>query len=290
MTTRYRSHDPQPDDGGLAVGEWAGSGPLVLALHGLTAHHRCWDLVAQALPDHRVLAPDLRGRGRSNALSGASSMAQHADDVARVLREREAGPAVVVGHSMGGFVALVLAVRHPDLVDRLVLVDGGLPFAPAELTSTRAALEAIQARLEARWPDEEAYVNVFRQHPALVSDWSEATHRYVTYDAERTPDGSVRASARTEAVLADQVDILEGSALAGAWESLEAGVHPASFLHAPRGFVDDPPGLYADATVRDLQQRFPHVAVQLVPDVNHYTVVLSERGAAAVAGAVLTPT
>lgn len=287
--TRHRTHEVDAVGGALVVGEWTGpdgsAGSPVLLLHGITAHHRGWDLVADALPDRRVLAPDLRGRGRSVVPDGPWGMARHADDAAAVLEALDAGPAVVVGHSMGGFAAVVLAHRQPHLIDRLVLVDGGLPFAPAELEATRAALTTIRARLETRLPDEAAYVDLFRAHPALAHDWSPAAETYASYDATAR-DGGVGAAADLDGVLADQADVLDGDDLPAALEALASREGDVPFLHAPRGFVDDPPGLYAEATVRDLVGRFPALEPRLVEDVNHYTVVLSERGAAAVAAAV----
>lgn len=286
MSARYSLEAVPVRGGELAVGVWAGDGPTVLALHGITAHHQGWPVLAEALPDHRILAPDLRGRGRSSALPGAWGMAQHAADAAAVLTALASGPVVVVGHSMGAFVALVLADRHPELVERMVLVDGGLPFAPAEQSTTEAALAAIRARLEARFPDEDAYVDLFRQHPAFAHDWSSAAEGYARYDAVRTEDGQVRSSADLEAVLADQDDVLHGDALRSALAGLGPDSVPTTFLHAPRGFADDPPGLYAPETVRDLAEQLPHLRMQRVDDVNHYTIVLSERGARAVAEAV----
>jgi hypothetical protein len=58
------------------------------------------------------------------------------------------------------------------------------------------------------------------------------------------------------------------------------------FLHASRGFADDPPGLYPQPTVDEYAARWPDLDVRHVPDVNHYTIVLSSRGADAVAQAV----
>lgn len=283
--SRHRTHELAVPGGTLVVGEWTGSGTPVLLLHGITAHHRGWDLVADALPGRRVLAPDLRGRGRSQVAAGPWGMARHADDAALLLETLGAGPAVVVGHSMGGFVAAVLAHRHPHLVERLVLVDGGLPFAPAELETTRAALTTIRARLETRFADRAAYVALFRAHPAFARDWSPAAETYASYDATVRDDG-VGAAADLDGVLADQADILDGDDLPAALEALATRQDVVPFLHAPRGFVDDPPGLYAAPTVRELASRFPAVAPQPVEGVNHYTVVLSERGAAAVAAAV----
>src|SRR5690606_30778701 len=123
----------------------------VLAVHGVTSSHKSWPLVAAALDGVRVIAPDLRGRGRSNQLPGPYGMPQHADDLAAVLDAFGADSAVVVGHSMGAFVSVVFSHRPPERVSELVLVDGGLPLAvpegiaPDELT--KAVLGPAQARL-----------------------------------------------------------------------------------------------------------------------------------------------
>ena len=76
-----------PVEGGtLAAYRWSGDGPLVLAAHGITSNHRSWGLVAEALAgDATLVAPDLRGRGRSNELPGPYTVARHADDCAALL-------------------------------------------------------------------------------------------------------------------------------------------------------------------------------------------------------------
>ena len=77
--------------------------------------------------------------------------------------------------------------------------------------------------------------------------------------------------------------MLESTAFA---EAVGTPQHPRVFLHAPRGFADDPPGLYPQPTVEAFAARWPDLDVRPVADVNHYTIVLSRRGAAAVADAV----
>src|SRR6476646_6809548 len=130
----------------LRVASWSGTGTPVLAIHGITSSSRSWPLLAEAL-DHPVVAPDLRGRGRSNRLPGPVGLVAHAADCAATLRAVTDEPAVVVGHSMGGFVATVLAAQHPELVRALVLVDGGLPFPAVDAESTLAGLQPIKDRL-----------------------------------------------------------------------------------------------------------------------------------------------
>ncbi len=86
-----------------------------------------------------------------------------------------------------------------------------------------------------------------------------------------------------EAVEVDQADLLRSGAFP---DALEQQSHPRLFLHAPRGLADEPPGLYPRPAVEASARQRPDLEVRLVPDVNHYTIVLSGRGSSAVAQAV----
>lgn len=97
-----------------------GTGPPVLLLHGQPGDGASWRRVVDRLaPRHRVLAPDRPGYGATTL--EAAGMAENAERMAELLRNREAAPAVVVGHSWSGGVAVLLAARYPDLVRALVL-------------------------------------------------------------------------------------------------------------------------------------------------------------------------
>jgi lipase len=264
--------------GTMRVASWHGTGVPVLAIHGITSSSRTWPFLADAL-GHPVFAPDLRGRARSNHLPGPVGMVQHAEDCAAVVAATGGVPLIVVGHSMGGFVGTVLAARRPDLVRALVLVDGGLPFPPADEAATLAGLQPIKARLQATYT-REGYRDWFRRHPAFARDWTPEAEAYADYDLPESPG---RPSADPEKVEADQVDMVSGTAFL---EALEKPMPPRIFLHASRGFADDPPGLYPQETVDAYAARWPEIDVRHVPDVNHYTIVLSRRGAEAVARAV----
>src|SRR5215207_360424 len=130
--SRYRTFDVAVPGGDLRVGGWeperttTDAAPAVLLIHGVTASHLSWPLVAERLPQVRVIAPDLRGRGRSNTMQGPAGLAAHARDLIAVLDAAGVDRALLVGHSMGAFVALVFGDLYPERVAGLVLVDGGL--------------------------------------------------------------------------------------------------------------------------------------------------------------------
>jgi pimeloyl-ACP methyl ester carboxylesterase len=97
--------------------------PLVL-VHGLGGAASNWTLLAPGLAERRrVLVPDLPGHGGSGPPPHEADLGTYADLVAELLEGQEATPAVVVGHSMGGLVAMRLAARRPDLVRALVLFE-----------------------------------------------------------------------------------------------------------------------------------------------------------------------
>jgi pimeloyl-ACP methyl ester carboxylesterase len=100
-----------------------GTGPLVVLLHGGVVDHRMWDEQVAAFADrHRVVAPDARGHGRS---STATTPFRHCDDLAVLLRHLDAGPAHLVGISMGGGTAVDTALEYPGLVASLVVSGTG---------------------------------------------------------------------------------------------------------------------------------------------------------------------
>lgn len=274
--------------GDLTVWEWGPSdGPVVLALHGITAHGRSFRALAAALPDHRVLAPDLRGRGGSRAVTGPFSMAAHADDAARVLDAAGVGDATVLGHSMGGFAAVVTGHRHPDRVGRLMLVDGGLPLDLPEAVLSLPVEQLVGAvigpaleRLRRTFASHEEYRAMWRQHPALAADWGPVIERYVDDDlVGEAPE--LRPGAVEEAVLRDGESELVHDDVARALAAL-AG--PVTLLAAERGLLaDDAPPLYSDEKLASFSAEHPHAEVARIAGVNHYTVLLTERGCAAVA-------
>jgi len=100
----------------------AGSGPPLVLVHGLGGAAANWRLVAPALAEERrVIVPELPGHGGSEPLLAAPSLDPYAEALLSVLEHEDALPAPLVGHSLGGFVALRAAARRPEAVTGIVL-------------------------------------------------------------------------------------------------------------------------------------------------------------------------
>jgi pimeloyl-ACP methyl ester carboxylesterase len=114
----------------LHVVDHGGEGRAVVLLHGGSAHARWWDFVVPHLgPGLRPLALDFRGHGDSEwAPDGAYRIGDYSEDVGRMIEELGLERPVLVGHSLGSFVALRHAIDHPRGLSALVMIDGRASF------------------------------------------------------------------------------------------------------------------------------------------------------------------
>jgi len=100
-----------------------GEGSALLFVHGFPLSRRAWSRQVEAFPSsHRVIAPDLRGLGESAASGGLVSMGRFAEDLFALWQHLQLGPVTLIGHSMGGYVALAFAEAFPQALQGLVLV------------------------------------------------------------------------------------------------------------------------------------------------------------------------
>ena len=126
----------------LAATEY-GEGPPLAILHGLFGSARNWRSVAQQLAArHRVLAFDLRNHGASPWADGMS-YGEMVEDLRASLRAHGIDHTILLGHSMGGKVAMLTALRHPAEIDRLVVVDIAPAPNPSTLLSYVRAMRAV---------------------------------------------------------------------------------------------------------------------------------------------------
>jgi pimeloyl-ACP methyl ester carboxylesterase len=295
-------HEPErqtvPVEGGeLTVGRWGTGSQVVVACHGITANHRTFGVVATALSardaDVSLYAVDHRGRGGSSGLPGPFGLGAHARDVVAVLDHLGVtgmAPAVLVGHSMGAYVAANAAELAGDRVGGVVLIDGALPIAvqlPADTpieAVVRSVIGPALDRLDATFASPDDYVAMWREHPAVGGTYSnDVAEAYVRYDLIED-GGAWRSPVNKQAVLVDGASVLQDERARSAVERIGT---PTTLLWAPRGLLDQTPGLLPPEVVAAALPHLPHVRATRIDDVNHYSVLLGERGAAAVADAII---
>jgi len=205
----------------LAGYELAGSGSPVLLLHGLAGYAGEWAQTARWLgEDHRVVAFDARGHGHSERVPLDVSLAAHVADAAHVIERLELGPCTVMGQSLGGLTALLLAAAHPELVRALVVAEA-MPAAPGE-----TAIAEVERSL-ARWP--------------VPFETREDAVRF--FGGSSLDDTSLKGKSLADESLVDQS--LAAETWAGGLEQRDGGWWPRFDLPVMiRTLRDAPPGNY----------------------------------------------
>ncbi|WP_374945996.1 alpha/beta fold hydrolase [Agreia sp.] len=161
------------------------SGPTVLVLHGLAGSSTEMIPTAEALSERRVLLLDQRGHGQSIRLPEDASRAAFVADAVALIELESDGPISVIGQSMGAHTAMLVAAARPDLVDRLILLEGGEGSGDPETN-------AEMGRFFASWPVPFASVGAargFLGSGALERAWAgDLEHRgdgyYPRFDAQ----------------------------------------------------------------------------------------------------------
>ncbi|WP_405596920.1 alpha/beta hydrolase [Streptomyces sp. NBC_01410] len=270
-----------PVEGGtLRVLRFGSGSRTAVAAHGISASGMAFRAVARQLPaEWSLYALDLRGRGGSSGTPGPYGIDWHAADLCRAAEELgDDGPVALTGHSMGAYIALRAAARRPELFDRLLLVDGGLPLPAPEGVDPDAILDLTLgpaiARLSRTYESDQAYVDFFRAHPALGPDWSPDIEAYVRYDLTG-PQGARRSKAREDAVRQDGRDLL-GSADAFAADLGRLAV-PTLLLYSPLGLLGQEPAMLPAPLVEHWAREVPGLQAEFVEGSNHYTILMGSH-------------
>ncbi len=174
--------------------QWGEHGTPIVCISGITANAFCFQAFADGLADnHRVIAYDLRGRGDSEKPEHGYSVAIHADDLVKLIDAWGLERPVVLGHSLGAFIALYFAAHYPDKLSKLILVDAGadLPWKPVD--ERPAWLAVSMGRLEVPVPSFEEYMQRLKAAPFLGPYWNKYLDTYFEHDVIRRDDGSVVA-------------------------------------------------------------------------------------------------
>ncbi|HZQ49111.1 MAG TPA: alpha/beta hydrolase [Candidatus Dormibacteraeota bacterium] len=269
---------------GLNVAEWPGDGPPILALHGNTSTHQSWSRLAAGFPGRRIVAPDLRGRGGSMDIGGPYGLAQHARDAVSLMDELDLRDVLLVGHSLGAFIAPLVATDAAGRVTRMVLLDGGPPVKLPFFFVKRVVRMAFQRQArEVAEPFESVDALLNGQWGAMLRDHPEELAEIRTWlDASVVgPEGEKRLPVDPAAIPVDGLSTFFDSDVREAATHLGA---PAHLLYATWGAKDGARPFYTPARAAELERRVAGLTTTHVEGSNHLTLLFRPEVAQAVAG------
>jgi esterase len=189
--------------------EERGSGTPILGLHGAGSSAIFWEDAAEKLAElGRVIIYDRRGSTRSERPEPyeVTSVREHSDDAGALLRVLDAEPAVLIGRSYGGTIALDLALRHPECVLGLALLEPGPMGLSPEYDAWFAALEATLDDVVAERGVDAVGEAVLRE---VFGAWEQLPEAYRTVFTENGPAllAEVRGGERTENALLSELEV-----------------------------------------------------------------------------------
>lgn len=254
----------------INLAEWEGPGKTILCIHGLTANCRCWDVVATPLAsEYHILAMDLRGRGHSGMPETGYSIDDHCLDIKCVMEDLSLKKVILVGHSLGAFITLAFSARYPELVEKIVLVDGGGKLSEEQMGKVLTGIKPSLDRLGQIFPNFEAYLDVMKQAPFL-KPWSKNLEVFYQHEVEKV-EGGICSRVQLKHIEEEVVNL----AAFDVSEIYSRVQCPALILRADQGMMAEDDLLLPEDVAAHMLEAIPSVQKAEIPNVNHYTIMFN---------------
>lgn len=245
------------------------AGTTIVLCHGGSAHCHWWDEVAPQLTEHgRILALDFRGHGRSQWAS-SYGLPAYLDDLTKLIKDHLGKRVVLIGHSMGGEIAMRVAVDHPQLLDGLVIVDASPAGLPLKTRLLWRWKRRKQSGVRPEFSTKEALIARFRLSPPGHNLTQAALAELALKGAEQLPSGNwaFRLDPKTRQ-------------LSAGWRLPRCRIQdirlPVLILRGEHS------GLVSERQARQMQRRIAGSKLETIPSAYHH-VSLDNPGATAAA-------
>jgi esterase len=227
-----------------------GEGEPLLVLHGLFGTLDNWQTLAKTWSEQwQVYLIDQRNHGRSPQVHSIS-YPEMAQDLAEFMDQNRILKAHVLGHSMGGKVAMEFALNYPDLVDKLIVVDiAPKPYPPGHDDIFRALFAIDMATLQNRQEAE----TILGQH---IDDWG--TRQFLLKNLSRLPEGGFEWKMNLPVIHRDYANILANLRFTYPFEG------PCLFIRGAQSRY------VLDEDFLTIQAHFPHAILQTVANAGHW--------------------
>ncbi len=195
----YRQVDLEVNGINIHLGEWPASGETVFCVHGITANHKTFQIIANCLHENKmhVYALDLRGRGRSERPYGPYGIETHVKDIIAIIEKLKLKNVILIGHSLGCFISIHTVASHPEYFKGLVLLDGGGILNVWQKLRALSAIRPSLSRLGQKFSSKEDYFESIRSVGFLKS-WSPVMEDFFVYELDEAKGGKVRNNIRPE--------------------------------------------------------------------------------------------
>jgi pimeloyl-ACP methyl ester carboxylesterase len=212
---------------------------------------------------------DLRGRGFSDKPSSGYSIDHHCRDIRSLLSHLGIERVALLGHSLGAYISLAYAAKHPEQVDRLVLIDGGAKLSPGQAAKVFAGIKPSLDRLGQVFPTFEAYLENMKKAPFL-QPWSSLLETYFRHEAEIFPDG-VRSRIQPGHIQEETLNLnrFEAEPL---YEQIQC---PTLILRAPEGMLAKDDILLPEEVVEKMTREIPKAKRLDLPGTNHFSILFA---------------
>ncbi|WP_321324702.1 alpha/beta hydrolase [uncultured Parasphingorhabdus sp.] len=255
--------------GDICYFEWGqrGEGASVLLLHATGFHARCWDQVIESFPDGtHVIAVDQLGHGRSAApiITDWNDVAGATAELVQSLGIRFA---VGAGHSMGGHCLVQVAASHPDLLERLVLIDPVImDRAVYQNPPDYSATNEMVARRRNSWTGPEEMFERFKdRHPYKL--WDPAVLRdYCAHGLLPDGQGGYRLACPPQT----EASVYATSGTVDPWPLIDGITQPVTVLRAPQLARDGAFDFASSPTPPGLADAFAKGRDVYLPDLTHF--------------------
>ena len=258
----------------IQLAAWEGEGQLILCVHGLTANCRCWDLIASSLvPGNNILAMDLRGRGLSDKPASGYSLQHHIRDIVCLLDDLKQERIVLMGHSLGAFIALSFAAKYPERTEKIILMDGGGQLTQGQWDKVTLAIKPSLDRLGQVFPSFEAYVANMKLAPFL-QPWSQALEDYFRYEAELV-EGGVRSRINPANILEEAQNIQQETPS----KYYSKVTCPVLILRATDGILSNDDFVLPESAVDRMVSEIPNARRADINGTNHFSILFQPHEA-----------
>ncbi len=225
----YRQVDLEINGINIHLGEWPANGENVFCVHGITANHKSFQIIADFLQKKKlhVYAPDLRGRGRSDRPYGPYGIETHEKDIIAILDKLKLKNVILIGHSLGCFISIRTAAEYPEYFKGLILLDGGGVLSVWQKIRALSAIRPSLSRLGQKFTSKKAYIDSIKSI-GLLKKWNPTMEEFFGYELDETKGGNVRNNLRPENIES------ELNTMAG---SLKPAAMIKNFFQDPGNFI-----------------------------------------------------